>query len=312
MATRVASICPRRLAALVCVGLGAHQFSAPAPVHAQIDSSSSVHSPPPRQSASVASGISAARKLFKRHCAECHGEDGTGTAARDDGSEIPDLTNATWQARRADAQLIASILDGKGPEMPPHRDVISEEQARRLAAYVRSFAPTTWSPGPEDRKWPDRAQDTGSPRGLLEKSIRWLGKFHPPAVHFPIALLVAAAVAELLRMATGRPSFDAVSRYCIWFGAFTAVVAGALGWFAGRFQLTDASWVMMTHRWLGTSTVVCAGLVFVLSELSRRPDRPGTRACFRITLLVLAMLVTVTGFFGGAVVFGLDHYRWAQ
>lgn len=131
-------------------------------------------------------------------------------------------------------------------------------------------------------------------------------------MHFPIALLTFAAVAELLRMATGNPAFDAISRYCVWFGTLTAVVAGTLGWFLGGFRLTDSSWVMMTHRSLGTSSVVCAGLVLLLSEVSRHPDRRGTRICFRVTLLVVAGLVSVTGFFGGAVVFGLDHYSWPQ
>jgi hypothetical protein len=64
----------------------------------------------------------------------------------------------------------------------------------------------------------------------------------------------------------------------------------------------------MTHRWLGTSTVACAGLVLVLTEVSRRPDRRRTRMWFRVTLLIVAALVLVTGFFGGAVVSGLDHY----
>src|SRR5439155_19685227 len=109
--------------------------------------------------------------------------------------------------------------------------------------------------------------------------------------HFPIALLTAAAVAELLRMATSNPAFDAISRYCVWFGTLTAVVAGVLGWFLGGFRLTDASWVLMTHRWLGTSTVASAGLVLVLSEVSRRPDRRRTRLWFRVTLLVAAVLV---------------------
>ena len=58
-------------------------------------------------------------------------------------------------------------------------------------------------------------------------------------------------------------------RYCIWFGALTAVIAGALGWCAGTFRLTNPSCVLMTHRWLGTSTVACAGLVLLLSEASR-------------------------------------------
>jgi uncharacterized membrane protein len=67
----------------------------------------------------------------------------------------------------------------------------------------------------------------------------WLGKFHPPSVHFPVALITAAAVAEMLRMATRNPAFDIVSRFCICFGALTAVTAGILGWFLGGFRLTD-------------------------------------------------------------------------
>jgi uncharacterized membrane protein len=113
-------------------------------------------------------------------------------------------------------------------------------------------------------------------------------------------------------MATGKPSFEAITRYCVWFGSLTALVAGILGWFAGGFHLTDTSRILMTHRWLGTSTVASAGLVLLLSEVSRRPERRRTRLCFQVTLLVVAVLVSVTGFFGGAVVFGLNHYAWPR
>jgi mono/diheme cytochrome c family protein/uncharacterized membrane protein len=283
---------------------------------------------PPAASASAAAGAPADRELFRQHCMKCHGAKGTGSHARRHQPEIPDFTVAEWQGRRTDAQLLASILDGKGTDMPPCRGKISERQARGLVSYVRAFAKITTapegasqfgyyqepSPPDEKREVPAIAEPVVAepPAGCFEKSIHWLGKSHPAAVHFPIALLTAAAVAELLRLVTSKSAFDAVSRFCIWFGAVTAVGAGLLGWFKGGFQLTDASWVMMMHRWLGTSAVACAGLVLVLSEASRRPDRRRTRLCFRVTLFVVAVLVLITGFFGGAVVFGLNHYTWAQ
>ena len=123
--------------------------------------------------------------------------------------------------------------------------------------------------GRTGRAWPGRASGGRTAKGFLRETDPLAREIHPPAVHFPIALLTAAAVAELLRMATGKPAFDAITRYCIWFGTLTAVIAGALGWCAGGFRLTDPSWVLMTHRWLGTSTVACAGLVLLLSEASR-------------------------------------------
>jgi uncharacterized membrane protein len=226
--------------------------------------------------------------------------------------ELPDFRDTTWQARRRDAQLLASILDGKGTRMPPWRDELSEEQARGLVAYVRSFAS-----GPEPARDAGQqgpaltvAAEAEPPGSFFDKGINWLGRFHPPTVHFPIALLTAAAVAELLRLITGNPTFDAICRYCLWFGTLTAVAAGVLGWFLAGFQLSDASWTMMVHRWLGTMTVAGAVLVLAGSEASRRSGRPRSRAWFRAALLVEAVLGLVTGFFGGAVVFGLDHYTW--
>jgi uncharacterized membrane protein len=149
-----------------------------------------------------------------------------------------------------------------------------------------------------------------NPESFHGKLIRWFGDFHPAVVHFPIALLTAAAVAELLCLVTGKPALAAVSRFCLWFGALTAVVAGVLGWFLGGFRLTDASWALTTHRWLGTTAVACAGLVLVLSELGRQEARRRSRLGARVSLLLAARLVLVTGFFGGGGVFGLGHYAW--
>jgi mono/diheme cytochrome c family protein/uncharacterized membrane protein len=286
----------------------------------------SPHTAPPNPSAPAAAGVPDARELFRQQCVKCHGAEGTGNEVRRRQPAIPDFTDASWQEKRRDAQLLVSILDGKGKEMPPWHGKISAKQALILVAYVRSFAPTTGAPGgasqaspygrhpdpDEDQEQlsPTEPAEPESPRGFFGKVICWLGNFHPPAVHFPIALLTAAAVAELLRMLTRKPAFDAVSRFCVWFGTLAAVVAGVLGWFLGDFHVADASVVMTTHRWLGTSTVACAGLVLALAEVSRPPNRRRTRVWFRVTLLVMAGLVLVTGFLGGAVVYGLDHYTW--
>jgi mono/diheme cytochrome c family protein/uncharacterized membrane protein len=255
------------------------------------------------------------RELFRQHCVKCHGADGTGKLVRAEQSEIPDFTDASWQARRTDAQLLASILDGKGKQMPSWRGKINEEQARGLVDHVRTFDPPKESQGQEQQEEtsPGEVTEQAEPRrSVFESLIGWFGKFHPAIVHFPIALLTAAALAELLRMVTGKPSFEPVSRYCVWLGFVTAVLAGGLGWFAGSSRLSDDPWILTTHRWLGTSTVACAALVLVLCEVSRRPDPGRTGIWFRVTLLGVAVLGLVTGFFGGALVFGLDHYAWPQ
>jgi plastocyanin len=162
----------------------------------------------------------------------------------------------------------------------------------------------------ERRREQDTEQPGGWPSGLTGEIMRWLGKFHPPAANFPIALLVAAAVSEVLLVATGRPAFDAASRFCLWFGALAAVLTGTLGWFLGGFRTEDSSWVMMTHRWLGTSTDVLAVVTLLLGEAIRRPGWQKARRWFGVLLIVVALMVLAAGFFGGAMVYGIRHYEW--
>ena len=124
-----------------------------------------------QESAPAALGTPPVGELFRQRCVKCHGADGTGSRTRSLLSEIPDFTIASWQEQRADAQLMASILDGKGSDMPPQRGKIGEEQVRSLVAYVRAFAPTTRKSGQEQQKGPASAvpEEAKPPRGLFEK-----------------------------------------------------------------------------------------------------------------------------------------------
>src|SRR5262249_43356972 len=61
------------------------------------------------------------RELFQQRCVKCHATDGTGSRVRERLPEVPDFTDGSWQARRTDDRLLASILDGKGEGMPPFR-----------------------------------------------------------------------------------------------------------------------------------------------------------------------------------------------
>ncbi len=80
-------------------------------------------------------------RLFQKSCALCHGRDGKGATARESLPAIPDFTVREWQQRKNNAQLLVSILNGKGTGMPAFRDKVPREQARDLVAYLRTFAP---------------------------------------------------------------------------------------------------------------------------------------------------------------------------
>ena len=55
---------------------------------------------------------------------------------------IPDFTSPSFHKEHSDAQLLVSILEGKGTLMPANRGRVTEDQARALVAYVRTFGPS--------------------------------------------------------------------------------------------------------------------------------------------------------------------------
>lgn len=75
-------------------------------------------------------------------------------------------------------------------------------------------------------------------------------------------------------------------------------------------MLTNDDWVQTTHRWLGTGTVFMTLLTLALLARASRASVPSGRLRFRLALFATAGLVGVTGFFGGALVYGINHYAW--
>jgi mono/diheme cytochrome c family protein len=127
---------------LIPAGLGRSQLSGREVACAQSNDSTLQQDSDSDQAAPRATATTV-RDLFAKHCASCHGADGTGAPMRRGTPEIPDFTDADWHRRHANAELLASILVGKGIGMPPAPDRIDKEQAQSLLAYVRAFAPTS-------------------------------------------------------------------------------------------------------------------------------------------------------------------------
>ena len=132
-------------------------------------------------------------------------------------------------------------------------------------------------------------------------------KFHPLLVHFPIALVLAAAVAELVVITTARETWRAVAIANIRAGAAMAVVAAITGWLFASSPLVDASTSLEWHRWLGLGGA--AGAIGA-ALLSSRPDVSSHRSAFvyRLTLFATALLVAITGHLGGTLVWGARFF----
>ncbi|MCZ6820845.1 MAG: c-type cytochrome, partial [Calditrichaeota bacterium] len=67
-------------------------------------------------------------------CVFCHGEEGWGEA---DGT--PDWTDPEWQDERTDDDLINSITNGVGTQMPKFANKLSADEIKAAVKFVRGF-----------------------------------------------------------------------------------------------------------------------------------------------------------------------------
>ncbi len=146
--------------------------------------------------------------------------------------------------------------------------------------------------------------------GGVRQLVNFAGKFHPATVHFPIALLVAAALAETLACRTGKSLFSEAARYCVWLAAPSALMAAGLGWAAGFFHSHPGlDLVFALHKWIGTGVAALAiGALFFLERWRR--GNLGAKRFYWAFLFCGGTLVLISGALGGVLVYGWEHYQW--
>ncbi len=140
-----------------------------------------------------------------------------------------------------------------------------------------------------------------------EKWIKWIGNFHPIVLHFPIALIIMTAIAEFIGIKNRSPIFQQAARFMLIAAAITAVPTMLLGLAYGYDMHFDTihPQLFWWHRFLGISTTVLAFITVCFKELHIRKGI--CVAAYRISLALLVVLVTATGYLGGEMTFGLFH-----
>src|SRR5262249_22189540 len=98
-----------------------------------------------------------------------------------------------------------------------------------------------------------------------------IGNLHPLIVHFPIALVIAAAVAEAVAIATGDQRYRSVAVVNLRAGAIFAVAAVIAGWLLASAPGSGAGPLVEWHRWMGaiaaSTTLAAAFLTFGTERL---------------------------------------------
>lgn len=262
----------------------------------------------------------AAATLLLERCGSCHGTESEDRKATRGWADARDLA-----ATVADEELIvpgapdeswlyAVIEDG---DMPPSDSGIvplDAEERAVLATWIREGAAlpvvqhdlepvgeiaTSTQEDPGTTEAPDAlGGEASAPLPWMKQPWpKWLGRFHPTLVHFPIALLTAAFLAELLARLLRRPQLQHAASFSYTLGALGSVPSAAFGWLLAE-STTHRGNELDYHRWLGVAVATVA--ILGMTVFYRKPGA-------RLPLLaLLAVLVGITGHLGGSLSYGSD------
>lgn len=262
--------------------------------------------------------------VFQSKCVLCHGQDvkkpplGFGY--------VLDLKRLAADKERLEA-LGALVASGNMPTPQSKTGPLSDAQKATVKAWIAAGAPEAKTdvtsvlpnqPVPAGAGQPpqDGAATSQQPEpAYFLRTIEWVGKFHLLVLHFPIALIFVAAMCEgwLWWQGLGyeRVSFGpmATVRFCVVLAALFAMPTAIFGWLhalsgSGASQPTT----LLLHRWVGTLAFVMLAATAVLDEYDWRTFKRTVPT--RAMIFLSALVIGVTGHFGGMLVHGPSFLDW--
>jgi len=220
-------------------------------------------------------------------------------------------------ARSVLAMLAAiAVLAMLATPASAHKDHRAKQEAAQLEAQRAAAGASVQNvPMAHDLPIPDHAgamagmagmaETDNPPKSFAARLFDWLGRFHPMLVHFTIAFIPAALFTAIV--GRKKPSFAKPVQFLVVTAAVTAPFAMLSGWLSGGFDLGLDDWLHQSHRWLGVGIGTGAFALGVFALKRPEQDR-GTGMIVGLSILTAAILVQ--GWFGGALVHGVDHLNW--
>lgn len=144
------------------------------------------------------------------------------------------------------------------------------------------------------------------PTTFSGRLLRWLGGWHPAAVHFPIALLLTVAFLELMAVVRRKPIYTASNKLLLGIAVIGAFVAAPLGWINAGLPAADDASALVLHRWIGTALPFLILLVWWLkpnAEAAAGRNSP----LYAIALSVVAAAILAQAYLGAEVTHGAGH-----
>ena len=261
------------------------------------------------------------KPIFVAQCLSCHGpeDDKAGFRIDDEDTVLAYVEAGDLESSSLWADYL--VTDDPDLRMPPAKDASSQPglSASDLAViklWIEEGA--KWAPWDTQI---DAVLDEPLPAESMADqplaSRMWVfqGLFHPASVHFPIALLAISGVFVFFSLFR-KDTFQPAAFHCLWIGALAAVASCVMGWAYAvhegygtgfGFDLTKSA--IDRHRWLGIAVAVGGVLMVPVARMAIKKDSIKGRLAWLFGGLVLVAGVSITGYQGGELIYGEDHYE---
>jgi mono/diheme cytochrome c family protein/uncharacterized membrane protein len=272
-------------------------------------------------------------EIFKNHCSECHSPAARKVKKFDYVLDLRRLAANPKYVQPGNPEKSKLWTQIAKDEMPPEDEgdslPLSDAEKEIVKRWVATGCPvipekiTT----PATRATGDTVPTISAPKTLpppakpsrpfFARLVTWLGKFHPLAAHTPIAMTMAAAIAEMLFLKYRAPALTGASRFTMVLGALGAVATAGLGWLMAVGH--SSSELLENHRWAGTIAAAATIPIALLGEWgARRAARANvdwhgaSRWLFRLGVFFIAGLVGFAAHIGGLVHWGEEFFNFPK
>lgn len=195
--------------------------------------------------------------------------------------------------------LTPAVAHQQEPHTPPQQQ--TEAAPGEAAPGDDTVMTMPWPTAPVMTEHDER------PATFSGRLLRWLGGWHPAAVHFPIALFLTVAFLEAMARLRKKPIYTASNKLLLAIATLGAFVAAPLGWINAGLPAADDETALTLHRWMGTALPFLMLIVWRL-----KPDAEAAAAgrggpVYTIALSVVAAAILAQAYLGAEVTHGAGH-----
>ena len=135
---------------------------------------------------------------------------------------------------------------------------------------------------------------------------RLLGRLHPLAVHFPVALILLATFLEFFTLKNFNSTLRPGIKILIAIGAIAASISAIMGLLLSNEGGYEKELVSL-HQWVGIATAFIAGITWILLNSLLKKNNLHLIKVYRLLLLISGLGIMVAGHFGASLTHGKDY-----